>query len=49
MEGENSMKKRSEFEKYRVVQNRLYESDFDRFMALENEVNCLQKKSGGRA
>ena len=28
----------SEFEKYRVIQDRLYESDFDRFMSLEQEV-----------
>ena len=29
----------SEFEKYRVIQDRLYESDFDRFLMLEQEVN----------
>lgn len=29
----------SEFEKYRIVQDRLFQSDFDRFMELENEVN----------
>ena len=28
----------TEFEKYRIVQDRLYESDFDRFFALEEEV-----------
>ena len=28
----------SEFEKYRIVQDRLFESDFDRFLALEAEV-----------
>lgn len=28
----------SEFEKYRIVQDRLFESDFDRFTALEREV-----------
>ena len=28
----------SEFEKYRVVQDRLFESDFDRFLSLEEEV-----------
>lgn len=28
----------SEFEKYRVIQDRLYESDFDRFMLLEQEL-----------
>ena len=34
----------SEFEKYRVVQDRLFESDFDRFLALEEEVNSERKK-----
>ena len=29
----------TEFEKYRVVQDRLYQSDFDRFLMLEQEVN----------
>ena len=29
----------SEFEKYRIIQDRLYESDFDRFLALELQVN----------
>lgn len=28
----------SEFEKYRIVQDRLYESDFDRFIALEEKT-----------
>ena len=28
----------SEFEKYRIVQDRLFESDFDRFLALEESV-----------
>ena len=28
----------SRFEKYRVVQDRLYESDFDRFLQLEMEM-----------
>ena len=28
----------SEFEKYRIVQDRLFESDFDRFLALEKET-----------
>ena len=32
----------SEFEKYRIVQDRLYESDFDRFMALENKAKRFQ-------
>ena len=29
----------SEFEKYRIVQDRLFESDFDRFLALEDKVD----------
>lgn len=29
----------TEFEKYRVIQDRLYESDFDRFMLLENNID----------
>ena len=29
----------TEYEKYRIIQDRLYESDFDRFMMLEQEVN----------
>jgi hypothetical protein len=28
----------AEFEKYRIIQDRLYESDFDRFLQLEEEV-----------
>ncbi|MCC7434591.1 MAG: virulence RhuM family protein [Methanoregulaceae archaeon] len=28
----------SEFEKYRIVQDRLFRSDFDRFLSLENEI-----------
>lgn len=32
----------SEFEKYRIVQDRIFESDFDRFLALEEEA---EKKS----
>jgi hypothetical protein len=34
----------SEFEKYRIVQDRLYESDFDRFFKLENEVKQIKGK-----
>ena len=26
----------TEFEKYRIIQDRLYESNFDRFLAMEN-------------
>lgn len=29
----------SEFDKYRIIQDRLYISDFDRFILLEEEVN----------
>ena len=32
----------TEFEKYRIIQDRLYESDFDRFIALEGETERLQ-------
>ncbi|MDR0834781.1 MAG: virulence RhuM family protein [Candidatus Symbiothrix sp.] len=31
----------TEWEKYRIVQDRLFESDFDRFLALENSVKNL--------
>ena len=34
----------SEFEKYRIVQERLYESDFDRFLALEDRVGHIDHK-----
>ena len=34
----------SEFEKYRIIQDRLYESDFDRFLALEQEVNANDER-----
>ena len=33
----------SEFEKYRIVQDRLFESDFDRFLALEEETEKHKK------
>ena len=29
----------TEYEKYRIIQDRLFESDFDRFLMLEQEVN----------
>ena len=29
----------TEYEKYRMIQDRLYESDFDRFVMLEQEVS----------
>ncbi len=28
----------TEYEKYRIIQDRLYQSDFDRFLELENSV-----------
>ena len=28
----------TEFEKYRIIQDRLYESDFDRFFAIEQKA-----------
>ncbi|MDR2642727.1 MAG: virulence RhuM family protein, partial [Planctomycetaceae bacterium] len=34
----------SEFEKYRIVQDRLFESDFDRFVKLENMVKEIENK-----
>ena len=32
----------SEFEKYRIVQDQLYQSDYDRFAILENCVKTIQ-------
>jgi len=32
----------SEFEKYRIVQDQLFESDYDKFLRLENEVKQLE-------
>jgi hypothetical protein len=34
----------SEFEKYRIVQDRLFESDFDRML---KEIEVLRKPEGG--
>lgn len=34
----------SEFEKYRIIQDKLYESDFDRFLVLEQEANELKNE-----
>jgi hypothetical protein len=34
----------TEFEKYRIVQDRLFESDFDRFLQLENKIDTIIKK-----
>ena len=33
----------TEYEKYRIIQDRLYESDFDRFLMLEQEVNYTEE------
>lgn len=39
----------SEFERYRVIQDRLYESDFDRFLALEQGTASLsENESAGQ-
>jgi hypothetical protein len=35
----------TEFEKYRIVQDRLFESDFDRFLALEAKANAISESS----
>ena len=45
----------SEFERYRIIQDRLYESDYDRFLAMEEgqaasddrEIHLLSEDSGG--
>ena len=34
----------TEFEKYRIIQDRLYESDFDRFISLEQESSSTDGK-----
>lgn len=33
----------SEFEKYRIIQDRLYKSDFDKFLELEDDTKKLEK------
>jgi len=33
----------SEFEKYRIVQDSLFESDFDRFLQLENKIKSIKE------
>lgn len=35
----------SEFEKYRVIQDRLYESDFDKFVLLEQKTKDENNKN----
>lgn len=37
----------TEFEKYRIVQDRLFESDFDRFLALEEKAKSLAGSNDG--
>ena len=39
----------TEFEKYRVIQDRLFESDFDRFLALEEGAKELKKTLTGES
>lgn len=34
----------SEFEKYRIIQDRLYASDFDRFLALESQIKTVKNE-----
>ena len=34
----------TEYEKYRIVQDRLFESDFDRFIVLEESVDELNRR-----
>lgn len=38
----------TEFEKYRIVQDRLFESDFDRFLALEEKAKALAKPTDAK-
>ncbi|HGC7359543.1 TPA: cell filamentation protein Fic, partial [Streptococcus agalactiae] len=33
----------SEFEKYRIIQDRLYKSDFDKFLELEDDTKKLEE------
>lgn len=35
----------TEFEKFRVIQDRLFESDFDRFLALEEQATAMEEPS----
>jgi hypothetical protein len=34
----------TEFEKYRIVQDRLFESDFDRFLQLEDNIKLIEEE-----
>ena len=36
----------TEWEKFRIVQDRLFESDFDRFLQLNNAIKKIEKKGG---
>jgi len=38
----------TEFEKYRIVQDRLFQSDFDRFLALEQKAQSLTDSPAGK-
>ena len=33
----------SEFEKYRIIQDKLYKSDFDKFLELEDKTDNIEK------
>lgn len=33
----------TEYEKYRIIQDRLYQSDFNRFVALEDEIKKVEE------
>ena len=33
----------TEYENYRIIQDRLYQSDFDRFVALEDEIKKIEE------
>ena len=37
----------TEFEKYRIVQDRLYESDFDRFLLLDEKARLGENGGDG--
>lgn len=38
----------TEWEKFRIVQDQLFESDFDRFLQLDNEIKKIEKKEGNK-
>jgi hypothetical protein len=39
----------TEFEKYRVIQDRQFESDFDRFLTLEQQTQDVAKPTKGKS